>query len=186
MEDKIDFKKYSVQGKILSIVALFLIAFGVLFMIIDRINTDETIEIKSIELKTVKTELHSIEKLELIDSLYEEKIKQKMIKYFQSVDKKDVSSIMDYYNDTLQEYFLKSNISKEDAKQNLRWYFNKYPNSKVIYDTNSINVSNKNDTTTLIVNGVFARENEVSKEFISKIKINNKGKIVSLKDYLIK
>lgn len=187
MEDNIDFKKYSIQGRILSIVALFLTAFGILFMIIDRMKSDETIEIKSNEVKRLKTDLNSIEKTELKDSIKEINMKKWILNYTDFVSKKDISSILSYYNDTLENYFLKENVTKKEAKENLGWYFNKYPNSEVEYDTASIHISNEvPDTTIIIINGHYSRNNEPKTEFISKIKLDRKNKIVSLKDYLIK
>ena len=187
MEEDLDFKKYSTQGRIISILALFLIAFGLLFLIVDRLSADTTIELKSIQLKNVKTELNSIERVEMKDSIHEENIKKMMMNYIQSVDKKDISSLLNFYNDTIEEYFLKDNISKSEAKENLIWYFNKYPDSKVIYDTNSIYISNNDqDTTLVIINGIYSRNKKYKTEFISKIKLNKNFKIVSLKDYLVK
>lgn len=158
-----------------------------LFLIFNQINTGEQIR-KSINKQNELIELSEVLKDRIdstkLDSLYKVKIESILESYKENIDSHNADSLEHFFADSVERYFLVKNVNKDFIINHQKWFWKKYPNSKIIYNTESFSIDLKNkDTIRVFISGIHYRSENKTIEFISHMKFNRDFKIIYIRDF---
>lgn len=172
-----DISKYTKQGRFLSIIGVLFTSLGMLFLIINQIYTSKKIDdVTSKEAKLVDSTY--------VDSVYKAKVRIHILRYLDYIKLHNVDSVMQFYSDTVERYFLLTNITKEAIYKDQKYFWHRYPNSHINYRTDEMTVDCRNrDTIRIFVYGSNQKNESQKCDFVSNIKLNNKLKIVYIRDF---
>jgi hypothetical protein len=124
----------------------------------------------------------------IIDSLTNinvasEKIEEEILKYYNR-KKYDESSINSMFTDTLERYYLMNNVSKQDAINEDKKYWKKFPNENIQLDSNIITkIDLATGIYTAIARGRYCRDSIKCSDQITIFKFNESFKIFYVRGY---
>ena len=121
------------------------------------------------------------------DSILQQKIMEDsvisiVLKYLKSTNK--IGYANDVFTDTIQKYYLKSNLTLGEVKWHQDWHKRNFPRAKLVFDNIDILVSfNKKDTVEVYMDAIYYPDSlKRPINTLYQIKLNNENKIFYIRN----
>jgi len=123
--------------KIIIFISLFLINFGIFFLVLYKSNEMDKTE----KLRIYNDSLNTIKKRNLIDSVKYKTVSDRVEHFYKYSNMHLIDSVLVFFVDTVDRYFLLKHIDKSIIKTQIKWYWRTYPNDKFIFDKSNIDTT---------------------------------------------
>jgi len=112
-------------------------------------------------------------------------IKTTIIDFYNAINQKDIGTYQEFYADTLERFYLKLNVSRDDVISIAERFWNKNPYGLSRIDTTSFKITELDNHFVVLVK-ISISTDSTSNQFvdvISELKINNDNKIIYIRNY---
>lgn len=93
---------------------------------------------KKENLRIYNDSINNLKKRNFIDSVKYRAVTSRVGEFYKFSNLHIIDSVLCFYEDTIDRYFLLTNITKTTIRNQIKWYWRTYPSDKFIYERSSI------------------------------------------------